>query len=81
MHYKVAALFVLVLFLYSLSALSKLFAAPIDDWQILILDGSNQKFDGQYNTAIQAFSKAAVLAEGQKLSGKYLPVSLCRLRK
>jgi tetratricopeptide (TPR) repeat protein len=79
MYHKIAVLFWLLLLTLLLSAQSKLSAAPIDDWQKLILDGSTHKFDGQYNVAIQAFSKAVALAESQKLPPKYLPISLCRL--
>jgi hypothetical protein len=73
---------ILVAFLLSglvLSSQQKLNAAPINDWQKLIQEGSTHKFDGQYNVAIQLFTKALNLAETQKLPTKCLPISLCRL--
>jgi uncharacterized protein YjgD (DUF1641 family) len=73
---------ILVAFLLSglvLSSQQRLNAAPINDWQKLIQEGSTHKFDGQYNVAIQLFTKALNLAESQKLPTKCLPISLCRL--
>jgi len=53
--------------------------APIDDWNAIILAGSNHKFEGKYNLASQSFTKAVSFAEKQKLPDKCLPISLCRL--
>jgi tetratricopeptide (TPR) repeat protein len=73
----IAKLFVLVALLLCLQI--QVFAAPIDEWQKLIQEGSHSKFDGQYNVALQSFIKALDIANNQKLPPKYLPISLCRV--
>ena len=53
--------------------------APIDDWNVIVTEGSKYKFDGKYEIAIQSFAKAVSFAEKQKLPDKCLPISLCRV--
>jgi len=77
MRIKVALLFWLILLV--LSSHLSVSAAPIDEWQKLMLDGSTNKFDGQYNIALQSFSKAVALAQKEKLPAKCLPIALCRV--
>ena len=67
--------------LYTLIAASQLevCATPIEDWQKITLDGSARKLDGQYDAALQLYTKALNFAENNKLPPKCLPISLCRL--
>ena len=76
---KRSILLALIFCALALSSGLNSYAAPIDDWQKLMLDGSKNKFDGQYKIAQQSFSKAVALAQKEKLPAKCLPISLSRL--
>jgi hypothetical protein len=71
---------ILLLLLLLLVIIPTAYGAPLDDWNNLILEGSNKKLDGKYNEAAQSFAKVVDFANKQKqLPAKCLPISLCRL--